>query len=41
MAEGDSSDPREPAFGQYEGVHYNVVILRQIRGFLVYIDGSS
>ena len=26
--------------GRHEGVHYNVVILRRIRGFLVYIDGS-
>jgi len=26
--------------GRHEGVHYNVVILRHIGGFLVYIDGS-
>ena len=26
--------------GQHEGVPYNVVILRHIRGFLVYINGS-
>jgi len=26
--------------GRHEGVPYNVVILRDIRGFLVYIDGS-
>jgi len=26
--------------GRYKGVPYNVVILRHIHGFLVYIDGS-
>jgi len=26
--------------GRHEGVHYNVVILRHIGGFLGYIDGS-
>jgi len=26
--------------GQHQGVPYNVVILRRIPGFLVYLDGS-
>jgi len=29
-----------PTSGRHAGVPYNVVILRHIRGFLVYIDGS-
>jgi len=27
-------------YSRHEGIHYNVVILRHIGGFLVYIDGS-